>query len=74
MAMTEYPAETLDNIGFVVIFTRYQGKWVYCWHGHRKSFEHPAGHVEPDEIPVEAAKRELFEETGIKDCKLIPFC
>lgn len=72
MAMTEYPAGTLDNIGFVVIFTRYQGKWVYCWHRHRKSFEHPAGHVEPDEIPVEAAKRELFEETGIKDCKLIP--
>lgn len=72
MAMTEYPAGTLDNIGFVVIFTRYQGKWVYCWYRHRKSFEHPAGHVEPDEILVEAAKRELFEETGIKECKLIP--
>ncbi len=72
MAITEYPAGKLNNIGFVVIFTRYQKKWVYCWHRHRQSFEHPAGHVELNEIPIEAAKRELFEETGIKDCNIIP--
>ena len=47
MAMTEFPAGWLDNIEFVVIFTRYQGKWVYCWHKYRKSYEHPGGHVEP---------------------------
>lgn len=69
---TEYPAGSLDNIGFVSIFTRYQGKWVYCWHKRRESYEHPAGHVEPNETPLEAAKRELFEEAGIKDCKIIP--
>ena len=72
MAMTEYPAGRLDDIGFVVIFTRYQGKWVYCWHKHRQSYEHPAGHVEPGETPMQAARRELFEETGIQDCKAIP--
>ncbi len=72
MAMTEYPAGRLDDIGFVVIFTRYQGKWVYCWHKHRQSYEHPAGHVEPGETPMQAARRELFEETGIQDCKVIP--
>ncbi len=72
MAMTEYPAGRLDNIGFVAIFTRYQGKWVYCWRKRRESYEHPAGHVEPNETPMEAAKRELFEETGIKDCRIIP--
>ena len=72
MAMTEYPVGSLDNIGFVVIFTRYQKKWVYCWHKKRKSYEHPAGHVETNETPMEAAKRELFEETGIQDCKLFP--
>ena len=72
MAMTEYPADSLDNIGFVVIFTRYEGKWVYCWHKRRGSYEHPGGHVEPGETPAEAAKRELFEETGIKDCRMIP--
>ena len=72
MAMIEYLAEKLDNIGFVVIFTRYQQKWVYCWHKRRQSFEHPAGHVESNETPLEAAKRELFEETGITDCRIIP--
>ena len=72
MAMTDYPVGRLDNIGFVVIFTRYQGKWVYCWHKKRKSYEHPAGHVEANETPMEAAKRELFEETGIEDCRIIP--
>ncbi len=72
MAITEYPAEKLDTIEFVVIFTRYQNKWVYCWHKYRQSFEHPAGHVEANETPLEAAKRELFEETGIRDCDIIP--
>ena len=72
MAMKEFPAGRLDNIEFVVIFTRYQGKWVYSWHKHRKSYEHPGGHVEPGETPLHAAKRELYEETGIKDCRMIP--
>ena len=72
MAMTEFPAGRLDNIEFVVIFTRYQGKWVYCWHKRRESYEHPGGHVELGETPLQAAKRELYEETGIKDCRILP--
>lgn len=70
--VTEYPAGWLDDIGFVAIYTRYQGKWVYSWHKRRKSWEHPGGHVESGESPMQAAKRELYEETGIKDCKIIP--
>lgn len=49
----------------MAIFTRHQGEWVYYWHKRRKSYEHPAGHDEPNETPMEAAKRGLFEETGI---------
>lgn len=70
--VTEYPVGWLDDIAFVGIYTRYQGKWVYCWHKHRESWEHPGGHVEPGETPMQAAKRELYEETGIKDCRIIP--
>jgi len=72
MAVTEFPVGRLDNIEFVAIFTRYQGKWVYCWHKRRKSYEHPGGHVEHGETPLHAAKRELYEETGIRDCRILP--
>ena len=61
MAKIEYPAGWLQDIEIVIIFTRYQDKWVYCWHKYRKSYEHPGGHVEADETPMKAAKRELFE-------------
>ncbi len=72
MAKTNYFAGFLDDIEFVVIFAKYKDKWVYCWHKKRESFEHPGGHVEKGETPLQAAKRELFEETGITDCEIIP--
>lgn len=72
MAKKNYLAGQLDNIEFVVIFTKYQDKWVYCRHRKRESYEHPGGHVEKGETPLAAAKRELYEETGITDCDIIP--
>ena len=72
MLKTNYPAGWLSDIRFVVIFANYQDKWVYCWHKRRASFEHPGGHVEPGESPMQAARRELYEESGIQDCKLMP--
>lgn len=64
--------EIHEKFEFVVIFTRYENKWVYCWHKKRESFEHPGGHVEENESPLQAAKRELYEGTGITDCDIIP--
>lgn len=72
MAKRNFFAGFLDEIGFVVIFTKYRDKWVYCWHKKRESYEHPGGHVEKGETPLQAAKRELYEETGIVDCEIIP--
>ncbi len=68
----EFPAGRLDNIRYVAIFTRYRGRWVYAFHRRRGSYEHPGGHVERGETALEAARRELYEETGIKEATLTP--
>ena len=64
MAKKNFFLGQLDHIEFVVIFTKYQNKWVLCWHKRRQSFENPGGHVEPGETAMQAARRELYEETG----------
>ena len=49
---------------YAVIIAKYQGKWVFCRHRERDTLEAPGGHREPGETILEAARRELAEETG----------
>ena len=59
---------------FAVIVSNYNGKWVYCKHKERNSWEIAGGHIENGETPLEAAKRELREETGAVEFDLEPVC
>ena len=58
------------NVGVVVCK---KGKVLLCARADSSAYnwQFPQGGIEKDENIVEAAKRELFEETGIKSIKLI---
>jgi 8-oxo-dGTP pyrophosphatase MutT (NUDIX family) len=48
------------------------GKWLVCRHRDRTTWEIPGGHREPCESIEQAARRELYEETGVTDAELTP--
>ena len=74
MKCSVYRLGTLKNYRFVVTFARYENKWIICKHKERDTWETSGGHVEPGETTIEAAKRELYEETGAMDFEIIPVC
>jgi 8-oxo-dGTP diphosphatase len=53
-----------DRLIYSVVTARYGDKWIFVRHHRRKTFEIPGGHIEAEELPYDAAKRELMEETG----------
>ncbi|MCM1299476.1 MAG: NUDIX domain-containing protein [Firmicutes bacterium] len=61
-------------IKFSVIVSQYENNWVFCKHRDRNTYEVPGGHRELGETPLEAAERELKEETGALDYKITPVC
>lgn len=74
--MVEIDFYSTENVGsqqvlYVVIVARYQGKWIFVREHDKDSWSLPAGHLESDETIYEAALRELYEETGAVDCELI---
>jgi len=59
---------------FAVIIAKANGKWVFCKHRERNTYEIPGGHRECGEDILAAAKRELREETGAVDFTIRPVC
>ena len=68
--------ETADDklLKFAVIISKHKGKWVFCKHKERNTYEIPGGHREPNESICETAKRELYEETGALQFDIAPVC
>lgn len=59
---------------FAVIIAKTDGKWVFCKHKERDTYEIPGGHRESGEDILTTAKRELKEETGAVNFTIKPIC
>lgn len=74
MAVKFYDSVDDALLKFAVIVTKSNGKWVFCKHKQRETFEVPGGHREKGENIIHTAKRELVEETGAIDFELKAVC
>lgn len=74
MTCKTYPVNTLGNYQYVVILSCYNGKILLSRHKDRSTWETQGGHIEPNETPIEAAKRELYEESGADIFHIMPLC
>jgi 8-oxo-dGTP pyrophosphatase MutT (NUDIX family) len=63
-----------ELLKFAVIISQSNGKWVFCKHKERDTYEVPGGHREAGENILETAKRELQEETGAIKFEIKPIC
>jgi len=69
-----YPFGTQTPIKYVVVCSFYQGKCLLSRHKKRDTWETQGGHIECGETAMEAAKRELYEESGAKVADIYPVC
>ena len=69
-----YDSVPEELLRFAVIISKAEGKWVFCRHKERTTWEVPGGRREPGEAILETARRELREETGAIDFSLRPVC
>lgn len=62
------------KLKFAVIIAQKDGKWIFCKHKERSTYEIPGGHREPGEDIYDTARRELHEETGATHFEMVPIC
>lgn len=75
--MTEvkfYDAVDDSLLKFAVIIARSDGRWVFCKHKERDTYEVPGGHREAGESILDTARRELYEETGALEYEIREVC
>ncbi|MGI5883389.1 MAG: NUDIX hydrolase [Candidatus Spyradocola sp.] len=63
---------TLQNPRYVVVLSHIEGKILLSRHKQRQTWETQGGHIEQGETPMQAARRELFEESGATAFTLQP--
>ena len=74
MTVRFYDSVEDSLLKFAVIIERSKGKWVFCKHKERDTYEIPGGHREAGEKIDDTAKRELYEETGAAEYSIKPVC
>jgi len=67
-----HPLGSFERYRFVVVLSRYEGKILLSRHRERATWETQGGHIEPGETPLQAARRELFEESGAARYEIRP--
>lgn len=66
--------EEARGAAFSVVLSRYRGGWLFSRHRDRQTWETQGGHIEPGESQEEAARRELYEESGAVPRTMTPLC
>lgn len=74
MEVKFYDSVEDHKLKFAVIIAKYNGRWVFCKHRERSTYEIPGGHREDGEAIFDTANRELIEETGAKAYTIAPVC
>lgn len=59
---------------YVVVLSCWQGRLLLSRHKSRDTWETQGGHIEPGEALEDAARRELWEESGAQEFTLEPVC
>ena len=74
MISKTYEIGYLKTYKYVVVLSTMCGKILLSRHKLRSTWETQGGHIEPGETPMEAAKRELYEESGAERYLIRALC